>query len=268
MRECSMPTKKSLLWYLSLLVSLLVVFVAVFGFADQSIYTAKLNTISLAELMGQDLVSLLVGLLGLVFLLAYQQANKLMAITWLGCLTYFAYIYAYFSFSLVSSIFFILYLAIFGLSLFCFVFLLAGMNRGSDCLVVNPLYPRRALSIFFVAVVVIMLGIELTYMVQTTIVAGSSLKLFDAFYSLDLAIVFPAMIIAAVLNWRKKTIGHVLIGVILVKVITIMPALLFNDVFHWLQTGRFLDLTFDFIALAFTVCAGFFLFAYKRGIQA
>jgi len=263
-----MPIKKSLLWYLSLLISLLVVFVAAFGFANQSIYAAKLNTITLAELLGQDLVTLLVGFSCLIILLAYQQANKLFAIAWLGCLTYFTYIYAYFSFSLVSSIFFILYLAIFGLSLFCFAFLLAGMNRCSDWLIVNPLYPRRALSVFFVAVVMIMLGIELPYMVQTTIVAGSSLKLFDAFYSLDLAIVFPAMIIAAVLNWRKKTSGHVLTGIILVKVITIMPALLLNDVFHWLQTGRFIDLTFDFIALAFTVCAGIFLFAYKRGIQA
>jgi hypothetical protein len=262
-----MPIRKSMFWYLSLLVSLLVVFVATFGLIDQSIYIAKLNTITLAELLGQDLVSLLVGFSCLIVLLTYRQANRLFAITWLGCLTYFAYIYAYFSFSLVSTIFFVLYLAIFGISMFCFVFLLAGMNRCSDSLALNPAYPRRALSVFFVAVVVIMLGIELPYIVQATIVARSSLKLFDAFYILDLAIVFPAMIIAAVLNWRKKTIGHVLTGVILVKVITIMPALLLNDLFHWMQTGRFLDISFDIIALAFTACAGIFLFAYQRGIR-
>ena len=262
-----MPTKKSLLWSLSLMVSLLVIFVSTCGRVDQSIYMAKLNTITLAELLGQDLVTLLVGFSCLIILLTYRQKNKLFAITWMGCLTYFAYIYAYFSFSLVSSIFFVLYLAIFGLSLFCFIFILAGVNGCPDCLTVNPLYPRRALSVFFVAVVVIMLVIELPDIVQTTIVAKGSLKLFDAFYSLDLAIVFPAMIIAAVLNWRKKTIGHVLTGVILVKVITIMPALRLNDIFHWLQTGRFLDLSFDFVALAFTVCSGIFLFAYQRGIK-
>lgn len=262
-----MPVKKSVLWYLSLLVSLLVVFVAAFGLAKPSIYKARLNTISPAELLGQDLVSLLVGVLCLVILLAYRPAKRLLAVAWLGCLTYFAYIYAYFCFSLVSSVLFLAYLAIFGLALFCFVFLLAAMNRSVDGLVVNPRYPRRALSVFFAAVVVIMLGIELPYMVQTTIVAGGSLKLFDAFYILDLAIVFPAMIIAAVLNWRKKTIGHLLTGVILVKVLTIMPALLFNDLFHWLETGKFLDIAFDFVALTFTACAGIFLFAYHRGIR-
>jgi hypothetical protein len=262
-----MPLKKSVLWRLSLLVSLLVVFVAAVGLAEPSIYKAKLNTISPAELMGQDLVSWLVGVLCLLILLAYRQAERLLAIAWLGCLTYFVYIYAYFSFSLVSSVFFLAYLGIFGIALFCFIFLLAGMNRSVEGLVVNPRYPRRALSIFFVAVVVIMLGIELPYLVQTTIVARGSLKLFDAFYTLDLAIVFPAMIIAAVLNWRKKALGHLLTGVILVKVLTIMPALLFNDLFHWLETGTFLDIPFDFVALTFTAFAGAFLFAFHRGIR-
>jgi hypothetical protein len=43
--------------------------------------------------------------------------------------------------------------------------------------------------------------------------------------------------------------------------------LLFNDLFHWLETGKFLDIAFDFVALTFTACAGIFLFAYHRGIR-
>lgn len=261
-----MKNKSAATYNLSILISLFVTIVSLIGILDQNIYYPRLNTITSSELLGQDFVSAIIGIIFFVCLLIEKQKFFLKVVN-LGMLSYIIYIYGYYCFSIVSSFFFLLYIVILGLSLFVFIFRLLALINENTLINTNNYYPRKTLSVFFIVAVFIMLVKELPYLIETTIIKNKSTILFDAFYILDLAIVFPAMIIIAVMNLLHKPSGVILFGVVLVKLITLMPALLFNDIFHYMQIGNFLDVSFDIIASAFTIFSLMLLFLYRRGIN-
>jgi hypothetical protein len=61
--------------------------------------------------------------------------------------------------------------------------------------------------------------------------------------------------------------GYLFSGIALLKIVTILPAVIFIDVFHRLYTGVFLDLPFDIVALVITLIATVFLIFYMRTIK-
>ena len=250
----------------SFLIPLFVIIVSLIGILNQPIYDARLNTITSSELLGQDCVSLIIGILLLGCLLLEKHSFFLRVVN-LGMLSYFMYIYSYYCFSIISSFLFILYIVIFGLSLFIFIYRLSALIKENSLINTNSHYPRKSLSYFFIIAVLIMLIKELPYLVETTIIKNKSIIPFDAFYILDLSFVFPAMIIIAIMNLLQKPACVILSGIVLVKLITLMPALLFNDLFHFMQEGYFIDFSFVIIASVFTLFSLMLLYLYRRGIN-
>jgi hypothetical protein len=61
--------------------------------------------------------------------------------------------------------------------------------------------------------------------------------------------------------------GYLFSGVALIKIVTILPAVIFNDIFHRLYTGIFLDLPFDIMALVITLIASILLSLYMKRID-
>ncbi|NLL12448.1 MAG: hypothetical protein GX267_03490 [Fibrobacter sp.] len=61
-----------------------------------------------------------------------------------------------------------------------------------------------------------------------------------------------------------KAWGSFLSGVALVKIITILPAVIFNDVFHRIFTGAFLDIGFSIIASVITAIGIILLILYLK----
>ena len=251
---------------LSFLIALLVLIVTSTGILDQGIYNSRLNTITSSELLGQDIVSLIIGALFFIFLL-FEKDRFFIKVINLGILTYFIYIYSYYCFSIISSYLFLLYIVIFGLSLIILIYNLNSVIKEYSKVDTNSSYPRKTISFFFILAVIIMLVKEIPYLVETTIINNKSIILFDAFYILDLSIVFPAMIIIAIINLSNKPSSVILSGIVLVKLVTLMPALLFNDIFHFIKNGHFLDISFDIIATVFTLFSMNLLYLFKRGIN-
>ena len=251
---------------LSFLIPILVLIVTLVGILDQSIYNPRLNTIKSSELLGQDFVSLIIGALFIICLL-FENDKFFIKVINLGILTYFIYIYSYYCFSIISSCLFLLYIIIFSLSLFILLYKLNSVIKEYSQIDTNRYYPRKTISFFFILAVIIMLVKELPYLVETTIIKNKSIILFDAFYILDLSIVFPAMIIISIINLLDKPLSIILSGIVLVKLITLMPALLFNDIFHFIKNGYFLDISFDIIATFFTLFSVSLLFLFKRGVN-
>ncbi|MCF8357123.1 MAG: hypothetical protein K9H26_00085 [Prolixibacteraceae bacterium] len=262
-----MKNKNSLYQLPSLIIALLVVIVTLAGIIDQGFYNARLNTITSSELLGQDSVSLIISI-AFILLLLVEKEKLFIKIINLGILAYFICTYGYFCFSIVSSPLFLCYMLILALSLFVFIYKLNSLIKVANRVETNKYYPRKTISFFFLFAVVIMLFKEIPYLVDKTIINNESIILFDAFYILDLAIVFPAMVIVAIMNFSNKPSSVIFSGIFLVKLITLMPALLFNDIFHFIQKGHFLDISFDIIALLFTAFSLCLLFFYKRGIGA
>ena len=251
---------------LSFLISILAATVAFIGIVNQSIYQPRLNSISSSELLGQDSTSLIIGIIFFICLLIEKNSFFLKTVN-LGILSYFIYIYGYFCFSLVASNLFILHMAIFGLSIFMFIYRLMPLMREHRSVDTKKSYPRKTISVFFIIAVLIMLVKEIPYLIDTTIIQNKSMALFDAYCVLDLSFVFPAMIIIAVMNLLKKPYSVIFTGILLIKLTTLMPALFFNDVFHYFMNGFFIDFSFLIITAGFTLISLTLLFLYKRGIR-
>src|SRR5512138_2926093 len=120
----SIMKRKTAKHYLTLVTAITTLFLSLFGLVFQSIYTARINRITQYELMGQDIVTAVVSaiFIWIIVFKDYQQIK--IKIVWLGCVLYLFYIYAYFSFGGISSAFYLLYIAITGLTAFLFFFIL------------------------------------------------------------------------------------------------------------------------------------------------
>jgi hypothetical protein len=261
-----MQSQISLTQKLSFLIPILTIIATLFGIINQEIYNSRLNTITSSELLGQDSVSLIVGII-FFFCLWFERNRFFFKVVNVGMLSYFIYIYSYFCFSIISSRLFLVYIAIFSLSLFIFIFRLCALIKENSSIETKNQYPRKTISIFFIIAVLIMLVKEIPYLIDTTIIQNKSTIPFEAYLILDLAFVFPAMIIIAFMNFLKKPVGAILSGIVLIKLITLMPALLFNDIFHYIQNGYFKDISFDIITIVFTIFPLVLLYLYKRGIK-
>jgi len=259
--------KKDAKYYLTLGTAILALFLALSGFVFQNIYTPRINRITAYELMGQDIVTAAVSaiFIGIILFKDYREIKT--KITWLGCLLYFFYIYAYFAFGGISSVFYLLYIAIAGSTFFLIVFVLADIAKNNQFPKAAENYPRKWISGFFFASISIMTIIEIRELVSKTMLLKEPLNPFYVFYVLDLAIVFPMIVIAGVLNLKKTDWGTLFSGVALLKIVTILPAVIFNDIFHQLYTGFFLDLSFDIIALVITAIAAILLVLYMKRVD-
>jgi hypothetical protein len=123
------------------------------------------------------------------------------------------------------------------------------------------------MSVFFFLSILLMTVIEIQELVSRTIVLQEPLNPFYVFYVLDLAIIFPMIVMTSVLNLMKTEWGFLFSGIALLKIVTILPAVIFNDIFHRLFTGVFLDLPFDMIALVITLIASVFLTLYMKTVM-
>lgn len=262
-----MNKERSAKYFLMLATTVTALLLSMFSFLFRELYTARLNQISEYELMGQDFVTTIVSII-FVFVILFQDYGKIKTkIIWLGCILYLFYIYAYFSYGGISSAFYLFYIAITGLAFFLFIFVLVDIIKNNQLPVVAENYPRKSISVFLFISIFIITAIEIMELVSKTIVQAEPLNPFYVFYVLDLTMVFPMIVIAGVLNLKKAAWGYLFSGVGLIKIVTILPAIIINDVFHRLFAGRFLDLRFDIIAAVITTTAAIFLVLYLNRIS-
>ena len=254
-------------YYLTLLTTLMTFCIALFSLINQTLYTERLNQISKYELMGQDVVTIFISFVFLCIIIFFNFNKIQTKILWLGCLLYQFYIYAYYSFGGITSVFYLLYITITGISLFLFFFILSDIIKQQDYPIAGKKYPRKSLSIFLLLTVLLVTVIELQELVIKTIIDKNALNPFYVFYVLDLALIFPLIIIASVLNFKKSAFGYLLSGISLMKIITILPAVIFNDIFHKIYQGHFIDLTFDIIAFFITLAGIIFIVLFLRNIK-
>jgi hypothetical protein len=258
---------KPLKFYVALTLTAVTFCLSVISIIFSQLYTERLNTISQYELLGQDIVTAIISGLFIYIILFKDYSNVKVKVLWLGLLMYLFYIYAYFSFGGITSIFFILYIAIAGISLYLFFFILADILKERLLPIAKKRYPRTFISVFLVLCVGIVASIEIVELASKTIINKDVINPFSVFYVLDLSVVFPFIIIASILNYKKTPFGYLLSGIALLKVVTILPAVVFNDIFHRIYKGFFLDLTFDIIAIIITAIGIYLLVLFMKYIK-
>ena len=103
--------------------------------------------------VGQDIVTLIIGLPLLITACVLTRKGSLrgrLLIT--GALAYFLYTYAGMSFLTAFNSLFLVYVALFSLSLFAFILALSGLNPAEVVSHVTERFPRRTIATYFIIV--------------------------------------------------------------------------------------------------------------------
>lgn len=189
------------------------------------------TVLSSSQEVGQDVVTLLIGIPLLVAGIVLSRKETLRGQLLLtGALGYFLYTYGAMSFLTAFNPFFLVYVALFSLSLFGFI--LAMMNLDVDEVVrhISDGFPRRAVSIYFIAIAVFLslawLGLVTIPSLTWTPPYGLESAITLVIQAIDLGVVVPVSFITATLLLKRSGWGYVLSAVLLIKIIMMGAALI------------------------------------------
>ncbi|MFN8496670.1 MAG: hypothetical protein U0641_02355 [Anaerolineae bacterium] len=163
-------------------------------------------------LVVQDFVSLLAAPLLVAAMVFASRGSARALVFWAGLLVFAAYYYAFFGFTYTT--FYLLYIAIMGLSVYSLLGLLTSLDLNAFAAHVDSQMPVRFISL------VLAMPLLLVPLWLMGIARGISAQQpgdADLVFALDLAILIPAMTFAAVQIWRRRPLGYLLGGVLLVK---------------------------------------------------
>ena len=191
-----------------LLVSVLVILASALGLFVPDFYAARDNAMTTYEIAGQDAISLAFGIL-LFLLTLMPKKGTLFAVIAAGFLVYTTYIYAYFLFGLLVTRIFAVYLVITSLSFYTLIAVLTSLACSAD---VPATTRQKWVSGYLIFIVVLVGFIDGTDIIANTVFSKGAMTPQDAFYYLDLAFLFPAMVIAAVMNFKRQSHRAFLFG--------------------------------------------------------
>jgi hypothetical protein len=184
-----------------------------------------------AQAIGQDAATLVVGIpLLFVGLLLARKGSLRGELLLAGGLGYMLYTYTSYSFLVAYNEFFLVYVALFSLSLFAFILALAGMDTERVTRSVSNGMPRRRIATFLLFIAAF-LSLAWLGRIVPPLLAGTPPPGLEAYttlviQALDLGIIVPVSVVTAVLLLQKQPWGYTLASVLLVKALMMGTALI------------------------------------------
>ncbi|MFM8426526.1 MAG: hypothetical protein ACKOBL_15265 [Chloroflexota bacterium] len=186
---------------------------------------------SSAQEIGNDIVTLLIGVPLLVTGIVLSRKGSLRGQLLLtGALGFFLYTYGSMSFLTAFNPFFLVYVALFSLSLFGFIFSMKDLDVDEISHRISDGFPRRSIAIYFITVAVFLtlawLGLVASPSLTWTPPAGLESAITMVIQALDLGIIVPTSFLTASLLFKKQPWGYALASVMLLKILTMGAALI------------------------------------------
>ena len=215
-------TKPTTAYVLSGIIAVLTVVAAAGGLFIDDLY--RDNAFATSAWRGTDLATLVVAVPLLVAALILSLQGSIRAqLVWLGMLDYTLYNYAYYLFGTAFNRFFLIYVALFTLSIFALVFGLAKVDVGSLRQRFRDRTPVKWIAAYMLFVAV---GIGGLWIDQSLgFVATGQVPEFinkvahptSVVFALDLSLVVPVLILGAIWLWKRQPWGYVLTALLNVK---------------------------------------------------
>ncbi len=186
---------------------------------------------SSAQEVGQDIVTLIIGLPLLITGIVLSRKGSLRGRLLLtGGLGYFLYTYGAMSFLTAFNPLFLVYVALFSLSVFGFILALSGLNPNEVVRHVSDRFPRRTIATYFIVVAAFLamawLGLVVPAMLKGTPPAGLESAITMIIQALDLGVIVPTSLVTATLLLKRQPWGYTLSSVVLMKILTMGTALI------------------------------------------
>lgn len=216
-----MPTTKTAR-LLSFIIAALAAIEAAGGLLLPGLYRDNLFVSS--DWKGNDLVTLVIAvpIIVVALVLAARGIGRATLI-WIGMLDYMLYNYAFYLFAAAFNWFFLLYVALFGLSIFAIIFALANLDTTGISRLFRERLPRGWIAGYMLLVAV---GLSLVYLAQSLgfIITGQLPGIIaktghptSIVFALDMTLVIPFFVLGAIWLLQRKSWGYVLAGAALVK---------------------------------------------------
>lgn len=218
---------------LILLISILSLYSALRAVSSEKLYQVVYEAGTITEFLiagslAQDILiipaALILLLLSVYFL---KSQNFKVFITMLGITGYLFYGYALYVIQGQYTSIYLVYLAIFGLSIYSLIYGLLSFHHDRVQQTKLPRGSQLIIALFLLSILIILVPIWL-------IQIGGDIAQFApgdtyAVYILDLTIEFPAFVIIAFMLFRSKPFGNILAGVALFKVLTVCLSVAFGE---------------------------------------
>ncbi len=223
-------TRSTPAYVLSTVILILTIVASAGGVFANALY--RDNLLVTSGWYGNDLVTLLVAapILAAALVLA-RRGSQRARLVWLGMLAYTLYNYAFYLFGAAFNSLFLVYVALFALSIFALVFGLAGFDAKGISERFRASTPVRWISGYMLVLALFLGGfhiaLSLSYVFtgqvpQMIVAVGHPTNLIAA---LDLTMVVSVNVLGAIWLWKRQPWGYVLAAIANVKGAVYMLAL-------------------------------------------
>jgi hypothetical protein len=204
---------KTALW-LSVLIAILVLLASCAGLFLKGTYARETTSYALQS-VGQDIENLVAAALLLTAYFVSKGSMKAFLL-WIGVLLALIYSYIIYAFAVHFNSLFLVYVAILGLSFYTLVGSLIHLHLDSLQPAFAATIKARLVSVFLLVVAILFyfqwlsedIPALLTGKIPLTVTENGLLT--NPVHVLDMGLLLPAMIITAILLWRRKVLGYTL----------------------------------------------------------
>jgi hypothetical protein len=187
--------------------------------------------LSSSQEVGQDIVTLLIGIPLLVAgIVLFGKGTLRGQLLLTGAFGYFLYTYGAMCFLTAFNPLFLVYVALFSMSLFGFILSMMNLDVAEVVRHISDGFPRRAIATYFI---IIALFLSLAWLRLVTVPSltwtppyGLESAITLVIQALDLGVIVPVSFITATLLTRKSGWGYVLSSVLLIKIVMMGAALI------------------------------------------
>ncbi|MGB9977724.1 hypothetical protein [Methanobacterium sp.] len=231
---------KKIVYINSIFIAILAGISTLSGLFWKGLYKHDTNSM-VAQAMGQDLITLIIGVPVLIGSLYLIRKNSLRGnLIWMGTIFYFLYTYASMSFLASYNQLFLVYVALFSLSLYTFMYGLLSLNVKTIKESISPEKTSKIAGVFliFSGVMLALMWIKMIVDSLLTGIAPSPLESYTTLViqALDIGLVFPATLISGILILKGKSWGYALVSILLIKA-SLMGTALLSMIFFMAQNG-------------------------------
>lgn len=217
-----LPTKVQPAYLLSAIIGVLALVASAGGLFVEGLYRDKTWTSS--QLRGNDLVTLIVVVPLLVAAMVHSRRGSQRAqLVWLGSLAYMLYNYAFYLFGAAFNDYFLIYAALLALTILTFLFALPTIDAAGIGRQFRLRTPVRWISVYLLLIAVFLGGMWITQSLRFVATGEVPPVIIDSehptsvVFALDLALLVPFLVVAAIWLWQHRPWGYVLGAILLVK---------------------------------------------------
>jgi 2-dehydropantoate 2-reductase len=215
-----MKISKTALWF-SVIDALLVLLASASGILLKSIYARETPSWAVQGI-GQDIVNLVAVVVLCIAAYCANKGSVKAFLVWSGVLLYLLYAYLIYAFDIHFNSLFLVYVAIVGLSFYALVGSVIQMHLDSLQTSFSATIPARLVSVFFLVLGTVFSLVWLREEILALVTGAIPPGVIEAnlptnpVHILDLGLYLPAMLITALMLWRRKLPGYLFAGPLLV----------------------------------------------------